>query len=220
MNQTPAIAAEAATQENEKEVVLYARIGKAEGLQQATTWIKQIQGQIMGPRCRIRVRREEFPDGTVTYEMTTKKPVSYEGTQVMKESTTQITEDAFKIFVGACDQVFDKTRYIFPIEKATILTKDMQAQVEIEGLKFEVDVFNTPGKSEQDWCKIDVEVQTLLPQLNAKGLTLGDVDLNLKIKGLPFEPFAYFVDDGAKSGPMRDLVTMVYESQFVTKLQD
>lgn len=217
MNLTNKPAVEA-TSEVEKEVVLYARIGKPEGLQQAATFLKQIQGQIMGPRSRIRVRREEFPDGKVTYQMTTKKAIDHNGTQVMKETNADITEDAFKVFLGACDQLFDKTRYVFPIEKATILTKDMQASVDIEGLKFEVDVFHVPGSDIIDWCKIDIEVQTLLPQLQAKGLKLSDVDLNLKISGLPFEPRAFFVDTGEKTGPMRDLVTMIYETQFITKL--
>ncbi len=220
MNPTAIPSIEAITSENEKEVVLYARIGKPEGLQHAAHWIKQVQGQIIGPRSRIRVRREEFSDGRITYQITTKKPVSYNGTQVMQENTADITEDAFKVFIGACDQVFDKTRYVFPIEKATILTKDLSAEVEIEGLKYEVDVFNIPGKTQQDWCKIDVEVQSLLPQLADKGLQLTDVDLNIKLKTLPFEPHAYFVDTGEKTGPMRDLVTAIYDTQFVTKLQD
>lgn len=219
MNLTAKPALEA-SKENEKEVVLYARITNPEGLKQATRFIKQIQGQIMGPRSRIRVRREEFSDGKVTYQMTTKKPVSHNGVQLMEETTADITEDAFKVFLIACDQVFDKTRYEFPIEKATVLTKDMQASVELENLKFEVDVFTTPNHKGVDWCKIDVEVQTLLPQLEAKGLKLADVDLNLKISGLPFAPVSFFVDTGEKTGPMRDLVTMIYDTQFVTKLTD
>lgn len=212
------LSAETISKEQEKEVVIYARIGKHDGLQQARLVIKQVQGQIIGPHARIRVRREQVGAGTPVYCMTTKKPHSHNGTQVMNETTAPITEDAFKVFLGACDQIFDKVRYVFPIEKATVLTKDLSAEVELTDLKFEVDVFNIPGKEKQDWCKIDVEVQSLLPQLEAKGLKLADIDLNLKINSLPFEPVSFFVDTGDKTGQMRELVTMIYETQFVTKL--
>lgn len=221
MKQPTSVSLEAITGGVEKEVVMYARIGNREGLNQAASSMKQIQAQLMGPRSRIRIRYEEKDGQPPTCVMTTKKPVDHNGTQVMKETNADVSKEALEVFMISCDQVFYKTRYEFPIERATLLTKDLRAEIEVTDLKFEVDVFTVNGK-ESEWCKIDVEVQALIPQLEAKGLKLSDVELNLnvKISGLPFQPEAFFVDTGEKTGPMRELVTMIYEKQFITKLTD
>lgn len=214
------VSVEAVSTENEKEVVLYARIGNYEGLKQAAQIIGQEQAQIKAYRGSVRVRKNTVGEGAApVYEMTAKTPVSHDGlTKQMAEETTPINEDIFNVFMRGCDQKFVKTRYVFPIEKATIRASGMDAEVVLEGLKFEVDVFTTAAGKPSTWCKIDVEVQDLIPQLEAKGLTIKDIDLRLKASSLPFEPQVCFVDNGEKSGPLRELVTTIYETEFITPI--
>lgn len=211
----PQVAAEAISNEDEDEIVIYGRIGNRDGLARAVEFIEQDQAQIKTPKGCTRVRK--FRVGRAwSYEMTVKTMVSKGDVVRQKEKTTEITSDVYRLFVSGCDSRMIKTRFVFPIERCTVKNPTMTAEVVVEGLKWEVDVFQTPKGAMSEWCKIDLEITGLRKQLKDAGLTVKDLKLALKVTGLPIDLQSYFYDDGAKSGPMRDLVSMIYETQFIT----
>lgn len=214
----PQIANEAITSEDEDEVVIYARVGNRDGLARAVEFIEQEQGQIKTPKGCTRVRK--FRTKSVwSYEMTVKRLVSKGDVVKQKEKTTEITSDVYRLFLEGCDRKMIKTRFVFPVERCTVKNATMSAEVVVEGLKWEVDVFQTPTGAMSEWVKIDLEITSLRKQLKDAGLTVKDLKLALKVSGLPFDPQAYFYDDGAKEGPMRDLVTMIFDTQFITPIE-
>lgn len=207
-------ALEAITSEDEDEVVIYARIGNRDGLAKATSAIEQEQAQIKTPTGSIRVRK--FRTGhSWSYEMTAKTLVSKGEVIKQTEKTTEVTSDVYRLFLSACQTKMVKSRFVFPIERCTVKNATLNAEVVLEGLKWEVDVFQTPEGLMSEWCKIDLEITTLRKQLKAAGLKVKDLKLALKVTGLPFDPLAYFYDDGAKSGDMRELVSTIYATQFL-----
>ena len=207
-------AVEAISSEREDEITLYARIGNRDGLAKATQVIEQEQAQLKTPKGGVRVRK--FREGrNWAYEMTTKTKLSDTGSVVNQEQTTEITSDVYRLFLSACQTKMVKSRFVFPIERCTVKNATLNAEVVLEGLKWEVDVFQTPEGLMSEWCKIDLEITTLRKQLKAAGLKVKDLKLALKVTGLPIDPLAYFYDDGAKSGDMRELVSTIYATQFL-----
>lgn len=211
------ISTEAITSEDEDEVVIYARIGNRDGLAHATEIIEQEQAQVKTPTGSMRVRK--FRSGRAwNYEMTVKTLISKGASVSQKEKTTEVNNDIYRLFLSGCATKMVKTRFIFPIERCNVKNDTMSADVVLEGLKWEVDVFQTPTGQFSEWCKIDVEITSLRKQLKDAGLTVKDLKLALKVSGLPIDPQSYFFDDGSKTGPMRELVSTIYDTQFITPI--
>ena len=208
-------AVEAISSEREDEITLYARIGNRDGLAKAAQVIEQEQAQLKTPKGGVRVRK--FREGrNWAYEMTTKTKLSNTGSVVNQEQTTEITSDVYRLFTSACDTVMIKARYVFDIERVVVKNAALDAEVVVEGLKWEVDVFQTPTGAMSEWCKIDVEITTLRQQLKDAGISVKDLEFALKVSTLPFEPQACFHDDGSDNPEMRELVKTIYETQFLT----
>ena len=85
----------------ETELVFYARVGNAAGLEQAQKTIYQEQVQIKGPNGRIRVRMEKSKgEEGYSYNLVTKRNFSKEGgVQVCDEpEAVTISAEAYEMF--------------------------------------------------------------------------------------------------------------------------
>lgn len=207
----------------ETELVLYARVGNEAGLLQAAEIYDQEQAQVRAPNGNIRVRMErkrgESPD--FRYELTTKHfTQTQDGIKSCEEKTEPCTAAQYEMFKSVCDQFMRKVRYVFYIENVSIKTPGMQAQLEVPGLKYEVDRFISKDGTFSEWVKIDLELDALYEALKKAGLdtSIAAPHIVSKLSMLPFDPQSAFYDDGSKEGPMRDLVTAIYDKQFVRPL--
>lgn len=69
--------------------------------------------------------------------------------------------------------------------------------LDIEGMKFEVDVYTNSNGSQSEWCKIDFEIQGMEEKFKAAGIDVQDFNISLNIGNLPFKPtdFIFMSDD-------------------------
>ncbi len=204
--------------EQEKEVVIYVKIGDPEGLKEAFKVEEQFQGQIKTSVGSIRVRRSKHVDGTYVYEQTTKVLKANTALKEMTESTLVITKEVFDHFLSVVPTYMDKTRYSFKAEKVTVTVGEKTVELDPEDLIYEVDVFKDKDGKESEWCKIDIEVQKLSKKLEAVfGNDVPDIDLTVKINQLPFKPNNFVLEDESTNEDKKKLITTIYDEQFLIK---
>lgn len=204
----------------ETELVIYSRIGDVKGLEQAQEIIDQEQAQVRAPNGNIRVRmHRKRGEPNFTYELTTKHfTESDNGVKACTEKTQPINAEQYEMFKSVCDQFMRKVRYVFYIENVSITSKGLEGKLEVPKFKYEVDRFIGPDGQFSDWVKIDLELDELHQALKDAGLRVNALQLDCKISQLPFKPVAAFCDTGEKNGKMRDLVTAIYDKQFIRPL--
>lgn len=205
----------------ETEIVIYARLGNPQGLEQAQEIYHQEQAQVRAPNGNIRVRMERkqgAPD--FSYELTTKHFTENEsGVKSCIEKTEPITAVQYEMFKSVCDQYMRKVRYIFRIENVTIAAPGLSGTLQVPELKYEVDRFITADGQFSEWVKIDLELDRLHEALNKAGVqTKLTTEIVCNISKLPFQPESAFYDNGDKEGKMRELVSAIYDKQFIRKL--
>lgn len=206
----------------ETELVFYARVGNAAGLEQAQKTIYQEQVQIKAPNGRIRVRMEKSKgEEGYSYNLVTKRNFSKEGgVQVCDEpEAVTISAEAYEMFKSVNDEYMRKVRYVFPIESIKIEAPGLTGQIEVPGLCYEVDRFLTQDGAFSEWVKIDLEIDALHQAMEKAGISL-DIEQHIvaKLSALPFDPQAAFHDDGSKGNAMRALVDKIYETQFLRRI--
>ena len=183
----------------EREITIYARVGDPDGLNQADAVEQHEQWEVRLPvigensaKRRQRVR-ETISDGVSRFDETIKIDIDGEtAVQSTIEVSTPIEADYFE----AWKQHFGergvlKTRYTFHAKKVSVTMEGKE--IEIPNIKYEVDIFRTETGERSRWCKIDVEIDSLLDFLDRKGISFDDVEMVVKVTHLPFKPEQCFL---------------------------
>ena len=183
----------------EREITIYARVGDPDGLNQADAVDQHEQWEVRlpvigenGAKRRQRVR-ETISDGVSRFDETIKIDIDGEtAVQSTIEVSTPIEADYFE----AWKQHFGergvlKTRYTFHAKKVSVTMEGKE--IEIPNIKYEVDIFRTETGERSRWCKIDVEIDSLLDFLDRKGISFDDVEMVVKVTHLPFKPEQCFL---------------------------
>lgn len=175
----------------ETEVVVYAKIGNFQGFQKASNAMShvQVEGSFKsGARCRV---RKIIEGDVVSHELTMKIKSQAGGiVEANEEYTTPINADFFEAFRKVAEKSVVKNRYVFLSEKVELkFDQDGQVQtVVVPNIKYEVDVYQKKDGQPSEWCKIDVEIDSVLKFLNENHPELKGMTLKIKVSHLPFEP--------------------------------
>ena len=175
----------------EIEIVIYAEIGDFEGLRRAdfTEEHEQLETSfIKGQRCRC---RKVTTDHKVEHFITFKIPTEgTEGAESYKEVTSFIDADFFEQFKAVAERSLKKIRYTFNSEKVelSVDNENERKTITIPNVQYEVDVYTGKDGGIINWCKIDIEVDSVLDYLNEKFPDIDGLKLNLKVSHLPFKP--------------------------------
>lgn len=197
----------------ETELVIYSCISNPDGLSEASSKETHIQVEAkLGENGRCRVR-ETIKDGISTYTYTFKVPTGeHAGVSANEEFTTPVSKSFFEGFKRVADTIQEKTRYVFLSEKISlnVANGENTTAIEIPVIKYEVDVFTKVDRTITEWCKIDVEVDSILEFINQNYPEIKDVKLLIKVSHLPFLPKKSFIGDHCTDA----------EKEFVNKLWD
>jgi hypothetical protein len=175
----------------ETEVVIYAKIGNMEGLKEAHDIEEQTQyeSELKGKtRCRVRATTIK---GKTTYTFTYKlKKEDDKELQERIEHNAVIDEEFFNDFKSVSIVALYKTRYIFNSKnvKLTLEKEGQTSFVTIPNIIYEVDVYKKPDDTISQWCKIDVEVDSIINFIEKNYPDLNGIKLNIKVSHLPFMP--------------------------------
>lgn len=188
----------------EREITIYARVGDPDGLNQADAVEQHEQWEVRlpligenGVERRQRVRRqrvrETISDGVSRFDETIKIDIEGEtAVQSTIEVATPIEAKYFEIWKRHFgERGVLKTRYTFHAKKVSVNVGGKET--EIPDIKYEVDIFRTETGERSRWCKIDVEIDSLLDFLDRKGISFDDVEMVIKVTHLPFKPEQCFL---------------------------
>jgi hypothetical protein len=183
----------------EREITIYARVGDPDGLNQADAVEQHEQWEVRlpvigenGAKRRQRVR-ETISDGVSRFDETIKIDIDGE---TAVQSTIEVSTPIEAAYFEAWKQHFGergvlKTRYTFHAKKVSVSVEGKE--IEIPNIKYEVDIFRTETGERSRWCKIDVEIDSLLDFLDRKGISFDDVEMVVKVTHLPFKPEQCFL---------------------------
>ena len=214
------IASESADIAKEIELVMYAKIGNIDGLQQAVEKIHQreIIGNMIVPgldkpqRWRIRETNDH------SYEFTIKKRVENDqGLNEFIEDNVIVTKDLWNTLRSCANKGHDKYRYVFNAENVVLkyYHKDFEdkRQAIIPKLKYEVDVYLPPSHSEPIWCKIDIELQDALQHLKENYPEIDKARVNISVSHLPFKPVNVIMSNDPDP-QKQQILGQIWETQF------
>ena len=208
---------ETETKQVETEVVIFAKIGNMDGLQQANSQEHQLQlTTSLGKQNTCRVRRTS-KDDAVEYTYTFKLKNATEGAVVplQHEYNVAVTEDFFIGFKQVAEYAQDKIRYIFQSEKITLKysENDEDKVIDVPDMIYEVDVFKKADGTFSEWCKIDIEIDKMMQYIDHNYPDIRDIKMSLKISHLPFEPKESFI--GSENPERMD---ELYKNEYTTPL--
>lgn len=207
----------------ETELVIYCKIGYFEGLKEAVKKEQQDQyeirssQEISGNKGCVRVRKTTCSDG-IKFVMTNKVRTINENLSISEEFDLEITEEQFIMFTKIAPSKTIKERFIF-LTKNISLNKfgEETISIEVPELKFEVDVFPKEEGGYHEWCKIDVELDSLIKAITDSGHGVGEFNLNVKVNHLPFKPTESFV--GVNATEEQNLILdNFYQNIFSVKM--
>lgn len=178
-------------QNSEIEVAVYGKITDPEGLKHAAEVIQQEQIEsefFNGVRCRV---RKETKGTETSYTFTYKvKQEDNDVVQSNKEFNIAVDQDFFEGFRNVAKKRLKKTRYVFYsklVELTLIKEGGAKSVVTLPQVKYEVDVYNKKDGTTSEWCKIDVELDAILPTIGKE--TEGkSTRVIVKVSHLPFKP--------------------------------
>lgn len=215
------ISMEALKSQSEQEVEILGKITNPDGLAQAFAIEKQIQAQIRTKLGVVRVRKtttfaksgEENDDAK--YVLTTKFKEHIDGIKSNRETDADINEDQFNQFLSVAETYMNKTRYKFRVEKLEVTVGDQVHELDTKDLIFEVDTFVKADGTMSQYCKIDLEVQSLADQFDRLGISAGDIKYSIKVGTLPFKPTDLILNDGSPDSEHKAEISRIYENEFM-----
>jgi hypothetical protein len=179
----------------ETEIVVYARIGNMEGLEQCVRWEDhhQIEARFVnGNTCRVRKVTSEGKDSYVyTFKVKEKSEDGGKLVESVTEQTVDVDKAFFDNFKKIAERELVKRRYTFSSKMVQLDTKADDGGptvVEIPNIQYEVDVYTKADGERSEYCKIDIEVDSVLDFINANHKNVGDFKVNVKVSHLPFQP--------------------------------
>lgn len=184
----------------ETEVTFYSKISDMEGLKKANYKVKQIQseGKINGKlKCRV---RSSDTLGKVLYEMTMKEEDGEVfGIKKCKEHSVEINKDFFDVFLKSVGTYFKKTRYVFVSDGVNLIFNENGAKrvIELPKVNYEVDVFQKQDGTMSEWCKIDVELDSVIAKLSNSYPDIKDYDFKFSLNTLPLGLSGTIIAHGA-----------------------
>jgi hypothetical protein len=215
----------------ETEITLFCGFNNSDGFDQAKYREDHLQyeAKLGQGKSRIRVTNH-FPDRVAGDSLFTQQPIHQSCVFTIKTKTTkngldsnrefnQEVDEAFKdVFIGCCDYVQQKSRFVFESDPVELLVNDKTFQLKTR-LKYEIDVFYSYQNPSQavELCKIDVELDELLQEIESliefNQLNLTDEEkqsklqlgLTLLMKNLPFEPVDLFIASEATPAQRKQL---------------
>ena len=195
----------------ENELTIYCKITDFDGLSQAVQVLTQTQYEIKSPtgKGKIRVRSERDGRGLSTYTLTTKVKNEDKNVASNTEYTTIIDNEYFDAFKAIAGKGQSKDRYLFPVTKIT--ADNTAADISKNESYFEVDIFADATGSRYVWCKIDLEIDSIL-ELTDKSLTtdIDKVKITAKISNLPFKPVEAFTEETATE-EQKKFISVLYD---------
>jgi hypothetical protein len=207
----------------ETELTFYAKITDFEGLKQCLTHEHQEQVRVKtvnkytGKKGSVRVRKTLKPDGTINFVLTTKVEIpddKDDGVYSSMETNTVILEEQYNAFKSICSEVMAKDRYYFKTSSVTFKDASSDLVIEVPSLGFEVDVFKRSNSEEySQWCKIDLELDTLNKVLAENELTNKPFNLKVNIDKLPFKPVNIFTSATANE-EQKAMLDGLYRNTF------
>lgn len=174
----------------ETEICIYAKIGDFSGLMNPLE--SHAQCNLRNDKGSVRVRKITR-GGNSTYETTVKKKLKDSVSAKNIEINRPCDEEYYENFRSICVDEMVKDRFIFPLRKLSLLVDGQEDEIDLNAyrgsidIQYEVDVFPKEGGGYHEWCKIDLELDALIPILT-KVIGDKDIKLNLKISHLPFKP--------------------------------
>lgn len=218
------IALEDATpvEQMETEVVVYAKIGEPDRLQECKSKEDHVQLETTfenGTRCRVRkVTKDGKNEYFFTFKVATKAD---NGTDIdaNREFTVTVDESFFNGFMLVASRKLVKTRYNFASENVTLNLKEGEEDraIVIPNIEYEVDVYTKEDGSISEWCKIDVEVDNIINYVNSNHKDLGGLKLNVKVSHLPFAPGSSILGTNA-TDEQRIKIDQIWE-EFTQQIQ-
>jgi hypothetical protein len=181
------------TSNKETEIALYAHIGDMEGFSHAVSSIQQEQLDsefFNGVKCRV---RKETIGTETTHTLTYKvKQKSNSALSSNIEYNLAVTPEFFEGFRHAAKKRVKKTRYLFNSKRVELKLVPAVGEpviVTLPKITYEVDVYQKADNTPSEWCKIDVEFDSLLEAIS-KNVDIIDKEIKvlLKVSHLPFKP--------------------------------
>jgi len=204
----------------ENELVIYARITNFDGLNSASKIINQEQYEVKTEKGKVRVRKETV-DGVESYTQTTKVKSQSENVASNQEYTITIDREYFDAFKSIATSCMVKVRYLFPLKKLAMVDQaEDGATTNVTHTEpdifFEVDVFSDPDGNRYSWCKIDLELDSIIEMADKK--LDDDVKLKIvaKISDLEFKPVEGFVESQA-TDVQKKILDYLYKDVFTVK---
>lgn len=207
----------AANKSLEQEITIYAKVTDPDGFSQAIGSEEQEQAEVkIDDNRRIRVRKTTKTGTDPVYEMTSKTACGNDnGVRSFTENTITIDEAIFEMFKSACVSYQNKTRYFFNIERMTLSDGQSDNKLDVEGFKYEVDVFKNAAGEQSTWCKIDLEINDLQKEIESTGIEVNTLNVNIGASKLPFKPSEFILMDDQTSEEDRKKVFEIYNKEFL-----
>jgi hypothetical protein len=182
----------------ETEVCIYAKVGDWSGLDQAVHMEEQVQldGRFEGGiKCRVR----QVGD---VYTFTFKTP--HEGDLAMIEQNIAVDADFFEAFKQAAKYYVKKRRYIFKSTSVTtqIMVDDIEQSITLPEVLYEVDVYYDVDDKPVEWCKIDIEIDSIMDYLSTHIKSVDRYTMTAKISHLPFHPLGGILSSSVQEGDL------------------
>ncbi len=188
------------TSQLEREIVIYGKIEDKTNLSKVTTKSKhhQVQGRFMGgQRCRVRKTTQTVNDTHVTdYTFTFKIRNDTLNYQSSMEYNATVDKDFLLGFNKVADSVITKNRYTFNSSEVTLTlgTGEDTTDIIIPSVVYEVDVFVDNEGKESNWCKVDIEVDSVLDYLSLNYPDIDTVKFTIGLSNLPIDIIDPIVD--------------------------
>lgn len=198
----------------EDEIVVYAKIGDFEGLKQAQSKESHEQWQVSAPFGKIRVRKTTKEGLESTYSMAIKTRDSQTGVNGGSETEMDIDQTTFDSFKTISQKGMIKDRYVFPTSKITLRSDSGKKNVQVPDLKFEVDVYPDGKGGYHEWCKIDLEINSLMQAVKEIDASVDTAKLKVSVTDLPFKP-ADAIESGTDNQEQKDLISQLYDKYFL-----
>lgn len=206
----------------ETEVTLYAKIGDIQGLSKANAvethyqWESQSRSNKYS-RVRLTIKGD---DKTIVYTTKVKRD-AIDGLHSSEECECLVNQEFLNCFKNVADQLLIKDRFEFKCDKLTLNMVNGQEErlIELPEVVYEVDVFKTKSGEASEWCKIDIEVDTLEEYIKSKYPELGDYKLLLKVTNLPFKP-SEVIFLPAATEVQKEFVQKLWSDVFVLKVTE
>lgn len=203
------------SKEAETELVLFSKFNNFKGFSEANQKIKLWQYIAkLGENNTCRVRRDNSTGkfkNTYTFKLT---KITSDNSQQRMEYNVPVDDDFLEGFKTLAFKLDDKIRYIFKVKDIPIqfMVNGKIIDKVIDEVIYEIDLFLNSTGAISDWCKIDIELDSIKKKLNGKYDENVEKQILENIKKLPFEPSDIFLENDPDYKELRE---KVYSTQTI-----